>query len=100
MNPTSVVPDSIMPAYEHMFTNSADIETAYAEAVTVRDVFGVPYDKEGMPKLGEFEDTNATVLTEAKAIAADMKNQDIKDAVDNGKIPQIVALIAYLNSLK
>jgi cytochrome c oxidase cbb3-type subunit 2 len=100
MNPTSVVPDSIMPAYKHMFTNSADIETAYAEAVTVRDVFGVPYDKDGMPKLGEFEDTNATVLTEAKAIAADMKNQDIKDAVDNGKIPQIVALIAYLNSLK
>jgi len=100
MEPTSVVPDSIMPAYKHMFTNSADIETAYAEAVTVRDVFGVPYDKDGMPKLGEFEDTNATVLTEAKAIAADMKNQDIKDAVDNGKIPQIVALIAYLNSLK
>ena len=100
MEPTSVVPDSIMPAYKHMFTNSADIETAYAEAVTVRDVFGVPYDKEGMPKLGNLEDTNATVLTEAKAIAADMKNQDIKDAVANGEIPQIVALIAYLNSLK
>jgi cytochrome c oxidase cbb3-type subunit II len=33
-------------------------------------------------------------------IAADMKNQTIKDAVANGQIPEIVALIAYLNSLK
>jgi cytochrome c oxidase cbb3-type subunit 2 len=29
-----------------------------------------------------------------------MKNQSVKDAVANGKIPEIVALIAYLNSLK
>ncbi|MGB5918287.1 MAG: cbb3-type cytochrome c oxidase subunit II, partial [Arcobacter sp.] len=36
----------------------------------------------------------------AKAIAADMKNQAVKDAVANGQIPEIVALIAYLNSLK
>jgi len=100
MDPISVVPGSIMPAYKHMFTNKADIETAYAEAITVRDIFGVPYDKDGMPKLGELADTEAVVLADAKAIAADMKNQDIKDAVANGEIPEIVALIAYLNSLK
>jgi cytochrome c oxidase cbb3-type subunit 2 len=29
-----------------------------------------------------------------------MKDQDVKDAVANGTIPEIVALIAYLNSLK
>jgi cytochrome c oxidase cbb3-type subunit 2 len=29
-----------------------------------------------------------------------MKNQAVKDAVANGQIPEIVALIAYLNSLK
>jgi cytochrome c oxidase cbb3-type subunit 2 len=29
-----------------------------------------------------------------------MKDQDVKDAVDRGEIPEIVALIAYLNSLK
>jgi len=29
-----------------------------------------------------------------------MKNQDVKDMVAQGKIPEIVAIIAYLNSLK
>jgi cytochrome c oxidase cbb3-type subunit 2 len=29
-----------------------------------------------------------------------MKNQDVKDAIAAGKIPEIVALIAYMNSLK
>jgi cytochrome c oxidase cbb3-type subunit 2 len=100
MDPTSVVPGSIMPAYKHMFTNLADIDTAYAEAVTVKKVFNVPYDKEGMPKLGTLNDAKANALAEAKVIAAGMKNQAVKDAVASGKIPQIVALIAYLNSLK
>ena len=99
-DPTSVVPGSIMPAYKHMFKNLVDINTAYAEAVTVKKVFNVPYDVEGMPKLGTLADAKASALEEAKKIAAGMKNQSVKDAVANGKIPQIVALIAYLNSLK
>ncbi len=99
-DPTSVVPGSIMPAYKHMFTNLADIDTAYAEAVTVKKIFGVPYDKPGMPKLGTIEEARAAALEEAKKIAAGMKNAEVKAAVENGKIPQIVALIAYLNSLK
>jgi cytochrome c oxidase cbb3-type subunit 2 len=45
-------------------------------------------------------DANALALAEAKVIAADMKDQDVKDAVANGQIPEIVALIAYMNSLK
>jgi len=45
-------------------------------------------------------DAHALALAEAKVIAADMKNQDVKDAVAAGNIPEIVALIAYLNSLK
>ena len=99
-DPTSVVPGSIMPAYKHMFENLADVDTAYAEAVTVKKVFNVPYDKEGMPKLGTLAEAKAAALEDAKKIAAQMKNQAVKDAVANGKIPQIVALIAYLNSLK
>jgi len=99
-DPTSVVPGSIMPAYKHMFTNLADVDTAYAEAVTVRDIFNTPYDQEGMPKLGSLDESKAKALEDAKAIAAGMKNQAVKDAVASGKIPQIVALIAYLNSLK
>jgi cytochrome c oxidase cbb3-type subunit 2 len=98
--PTAVVPGSIMPAYKHMFTNVADIDTAYAEALTVKNVFGVPYDKSNMPKLGTLEDAKSQALEDAKKIAAKMKNQSVKDAVANGQIPEIVALIAYLNSLK
>lgn len=40
-DPTSVVPDSIMPSYKHMFKNNADIETAYAEALTVKKKFSM-----------------------------------------------------------
>jgi cytochrome c oxidase cbb3-type subunit 2 len=99
-DPAVVVPGSIMPAYKHQFTNIADVDTAYAEAYTVKSVFGVPYDKAGMPKLGTIDEAKAEALAEAKKIAANMKNQDVKDAVAAGKIPEIVALIAYLNSLK
>nr|MBP3725371.1 cytochrome-c oxidase, cbb3-type subunit II [Campylobacter sp.] len=99
-NPLSVVPGSIMPAYAHMFSNNADIETAYAEAVTVKAVFNVPYDMEGMPVLGTWEEAQKIVKEEAKVIVDQMKDQDVKDAFANGEIREIVALIAYLNSLK
>jgi cytochrome c oxidase cbb3-type subunit 2 len=99
-NPSEIVPGSIMPSYRHHFTNLADIDTAFAEAYTVKTVFNVPYDKDGMPTLGTLEDARASALQEAKIIANDMKNQDVKDAVNGGKIPEIVAIIAYLNSLK
>ncbi len=100
MDPMSVVPDSIMPAYPHLFTKIADLDTAYAEAYTVKTVFGVPYDKPGMPKLGTLEQAKAEALSEAKKIAADMKNKNVKNLVAQGKIPEIVALIAYMNGLK
>jgi cytochrome c oxidase cbb3-type subunit 2 len=105
-DPTSVVPGSIMPAYKHQFTNIADIETAYAEAVTVKNVFSTPYDadidKDGnidIP-LGSWEESKARALAEAKVIAEDMKDEAIKQKVAQGEVPEIVALIAYLNSLK
>lgn len=106
MDPASVVPGSIMPAYPHQFDNIADLDTAYAEAYTVKTVFNTPYDVDlnGDGKvdveLGEYETAIAKAKSEASAIAADMKNQAVKDAVANGQVPEIVALIAYLNSLK
>ncbi|MEA1914372.1 MAG: cytochrome-c oxidase, cbb3-type subunit II [Campylobacterota bacterium] len=100
LDPKSVVPGSIMPKYSHMFTNIADIDTAYGEAYTVKAVFNTPYDQPGMPKLGTYEEAKAAALAQAKLIAADMKNQAVKDAVANGQIPEIVAIIAYMNSLK
>lgn len=106
MNPASVVPGSIMPAYSHMFEQNADLDTAYAEAYTVKNVFKTPYDTDidgdGKidVKLGDYSSAMVQAQKEAQAIAADMKSQAIKDAVANGQIPEIVALIAYLNSLK
>ena len=99
-DPAVMVPGSIMPAYKHMFNKNADIETAYAEAVTVKKVFNVPYDTEGNPKLGTWEEAQAQVKAEAQAIVDQMKDQEVKDAFARGEIREIVALIAYLNSLK
>ena len=99
-DPVMMVPGSIMPAYKHMFSKNANIETAYAEALTVKKVFNVPYDTEGNPKLGTWEEAQEQVKAEAQAIVDQMKDQDVKDAFARGEIRQIVALIAYLNSLK
>jgi cytochrome c oxidase cbb3-type subunit 2 len=100
LNPAEIVPGSIMPAYKHQFTNLADIETAYAEAVTVKNAFHTPYGPEFKGTRAAWEAYKPTVLADAKAIADDMKNQDVKEAVARGEVPEIVALIAYLNSLK
>jgi len=109
MNPAKIVPGSIMPGYKWMFTNIADVDTAYAEQVTVADFFGVPYNKPVPMKDGTtktifmgstVEEARADALAEAKLVTADMKNQDVKDMVAKGQIPEIVAIIAYLNSLK
>ncbi|WP_024954120.1 cytochrome-c oxidase, cbb3-type subunit II [Sulfurospirillum arcachonense] len=100
LDPLSVVPGSIMPSYKHMFSNVADVETAYAEALTVKKVFNVPYDEKGMPKLGTYDEATKMALAEAKPIVDDMKNPEVKEAFARGEIKEIVAIIAYLNSLK
>ena len=109
MDPAKLVPGSIMPGYKWMFDNLADIDTAYAEQVTVADFFGVPYNKPVPMKDGTtktifmgstVEEARADALAEAKLVTADMKNQDVKDMVAKGQIPEIVAIIAYMNSLK
>ncbi|PAF52305.1 cytochrome-c oxidase, cbb3-type subunit II [Helicobacter sp. 13S00477-4] len=97
--PTSVVPDSIMPAYHFLFKKDVDFDTAYAEAYTQKVVFGVPYDTEGGVPLGNIEDAKKAFMQEAGDIVNDMKNQNIKDAYAKGEVKEIVALIAYLNSL-
>ncbi len=101
--PNAVVPGSIMPAYKHMFSNNIDMDTAYAEAFTQKAVFGMPYDQdlggETVKLGGSVAEARELMLAEAKEIVADMKNQDVKDALDRGEIKEVVALIAYLNSL-
>ena len=100
LNPAEMVPGSIMPAFKHQFTNLADIETAYAEAVTVKNAFHTPYGPEFKRTRAAWDAHRPKVLADAKAIANDMKNKDVKEAVANGQVPEIVAIIAYLNSLK
>jgi cytochrome c oxidase cbb3-type subunit 2 len=108
-DPAGVVPGSIMPKYTWMYTNLADVDTAYAEMLTVNQFFAVPYNKPVPMKDGSSRvvkmgasvaEANALALAEAKLIVADMKDQDVKDMVAAGKIPEIVAIIAYMNSLK
>ncbi len=109
LDPEAVVPGSIMPRYPWMFANEADVDTAWAEAVTVNKVFNVPYNMDipmldgstsKVPLAATVEEARAEALADAKLVAAEMKNQDIKEMVAAGKVPEIVALIAYLNSLK
>lgn len=97
--PMAVVPGSIMPAYKHLYSKNVDIDTAYAEAYTQKVVFGVPYDTENNPKIGDLNFARTDILAEAKVIVDDMKDPEVKAALENGEIKQIVALIAYLNSL-
>ncbi|MCF6330476.1 MAG: cytochrome-c oxidase, cbb3-type subunit II [Sulfurimonas sp.] len=108
-DPASVVPGTNMPAYKWMFTNIADINTAFAEQLTIAQFFSVPYNtpvpmKDGsmaVVKMGKsVADAHALALAEARIIVADMKDQGVKDAVASGQIPEIVAIIAYMNGLK
>jgi cytochrome c oxidase cbb3-type subunit 2 len=99
-DPANIVPGSIMPAYLHLYKKKADIATAYAEAYTVKAVFKTPYDEPNMPTLGTWDEAQRQALDEARAIVAGMKGQDVKDAIEQGEILEIVALIAYMNSLK
>jgi cytochrome c oxidase cbb3-type subunit 2 len=99
-NSASIVPGSIMPNYIHLFNKVSDFDTAYAEAYTVKVVFNVPYDAEGMPVLGTLKDSKALALEEAKEVAKLIKDKNIHNMLDKGEIPEVVALISYLNSLK
>ncbi len=100
LNPPQIVPGSIMPAYDHQFENVADIETAYAEAVTVKNVFHTPYGPEIKRGREAWDAYRPTLIEEARLIAADMKDERVKEAMAKGDVPEVVALIAYLNSLK
>ncbi|WP_297575076.1 cytochrome-c oxidase, cbb3-type subunit II [uncultured Campylobacter sp.] len=100
LDPKGTVQGSIMPGYKHLFDKNADLKTAYAEALTVKKAFNVPYDKPGMPALGTWEEAEKQMMSEAGKVVSQMKDEDVKEAFKRGEVRQIVALIAYLNSLK
>ncbi len=103
-DPNSVVPKSIMPAYKHLYEKEVDFETAYAEALTQKEFFNVPYDVENLKtsvKLGTIDEARTYFKEEAQKVVEEMKNEITTQAFNDGKgkITEIVALIAYLNSL-
>ena len=98
-DPKSVVPNSIMPAYKHLFTKNTDFETAYADAYTNKVVFGVPYDLDDSVKLGSIKEARDAYMNDAGIIVEEMRNDDIREAYARGEVKEIVALIAYMNSL-
>ncbi|HRF56493.1 MAG TPA: cytochrome-c oxidase, cbb3-type subunit II [Campylobacterales bacterium] len=98
--PAAVVPGSIMPKYPWLFAKNADLDTAYAEAYTVKTVFSVPYDQPKGVELGTRENAQKLMMAQAKEVVADMKDKDVKEAYGKGEIKEIVALIAYMNRLK
>ena len=100
-DPHAIVPGSIMPPYPWLFEKNADLDTAYAEAVTVQTVFDTPYNQPGMPVTGAgVEEARKIMIEEAKAIVDGMKDPGVKAAYENGEVREIVALIAYLNRQK
>ncbi len=107
--PTSRVAGSIMPSYKHLYSKNVDFETAFAEAYTQKVVFKVPYDVEGGVQIGADEyikgqrDTlgkaQSIFMQEAGVVVDEMVSSEVKEAYKNGEVREIVALIAYMNSL-
>ena len=59
----------------------------------------MPYDTDNGIKLGSLQEAKEAYMQEASAIVEDMKNKEISEAFARGEVPEIVALIAYLNHL-
>ncbi len=74
-----------MPKYPHLFEKNADVATAYANANTQKHLFGVPYDTEGMPKLGTWKESKAQALEDAKKIAGRYEESGLLKGLAVGK---------------
>ncbi|OGX82522.1 cytochrome C oxidase Cbb3 [Hymenobacter coccineus] len=88
MDPTSMSPGSIMPAYPWLFDNQLDNSTLPAK-IRVLQKLGTPYPA-GFDRLAV-----ADAETQARGVAAALKTEDIDVKSDR----EIVALIAYLQRL-
>ena len=99
-NARNVSPGSNMPNFPWFFEDNVDFDTVHAEIITVKKIFGVPYDQGDNPKSGTLEEIRKMGLEEAGPIVAEMKSQAVKDAYAKGEVRDIVAIIAYLNRMK
>ena len=88
MDPRLMSPGSIMPNYDWLITQKLNT-SATADKINAMRKLGVPYP-DGFEKIA-----NADLNKQAKAIADDLNNNNIKVKSDK----EIVALIAYLQRL-
>ncbi|MBS1627171.1 MAG: cytochrome-c oxidase, cbb3-type subunit I [Bacteroidetes bacterium] len=88
LEPTSMSPGSIMPAYPWLFENEVDLATTNSKIYAMRKM-GVPYAN------GYESQANKDLQEQAHQIAANLKKDKIQ--VDSKK--EIIALIAYLQRL-
>lgn len=88
LDPTSMSPGSIMPAYPWLFEDKIDT-TLTPKMIEAMQTLGVPYEKD-YAKIA-----NKELNTQANAIRINLKMEKI----EVGKHDEIVALIAYLQRL-
>lgn len=88
IDPQTMSPGSIMPPYEWLATQTLDTTNTRAKINAMRSL-GVPYEP------GYENRANQDLDIQAKAIAADLQQNNIKVKSDK----EIIALIAYLQRL-
>jgi cytochrome c oxidase cbb3-type subunit I/II len=90
MDPTSMSPGSLMPAYPFLMTNSLDLSDVPAKIAALRKL-GTPYPE------GYEQRAVADAQEQAQKVAKNLAEQRIK--ADQLEQKEIVALIAYLQRL-
>ncbi len=88
LNPQSVSPQSIMPAYPWLIKDELDLSLT-ARKIEVMQALGVPYTEDYADK------ANDDLIKQANEIAANLKTAGIEISSDK----EIIALIAYLQRL-
>ncbi|WP_266205585.1 cytochrome-c oxidase, cbb3-type subunit I [Pontibacter kalidii] len=88
MDPTSMSPGSIMPAYPWLFEQDVDLSTTQDKLKTLKQL-GVPYEQEYINRANEDLMAQATEIT----------SQLSKEGIEVRPETEIVALIAYLQRL-
>jgi cytochrome c oxidase cbb3-type subunit I/II len=88
LDPRTMSPGSIMPAYEWLITQKLDTTTTRSKINAMRKL-GVPYPH------GYENQANRDLNTQSLAIAASLQKDNIKVPDDR----EIIALIAYIQRL-
>jgi cytochrome c oxidase cbb3-type subunit I/II len=88
MDPTTMSPGSIMPAYTFMAEREIDMASTPAK-IRAMQTLGVPYPE------GYDTKANDDLMKQANEIAADLKNNKVGIAANT----EMIAIIAYLQRM-